>query len=213
MSGQDSTAGSAGSTATRDEHGFEEVLRARIRTSIEVKESLSRDLAAATAVAEALVEAFRGSHTLFLFGNGGSAADAQHIAAEFVGMFYIRRKPLSATALTVNTSVLTAVGNDFGFADVFERQIEASGHRGDVAVGISTSGNAENVLRGIRAARALGLQTVGLTGRTGGKLAGEVDFLVAVPSDDTPRIQESHILLGHVWSEIVEQALFGAQAS
>jgi D-sedoheptulose 7-phosphate isomerase len=200
--------GDAGTTTSR-EILLHDTIRDRIESSVSVKSALARDLGVMVQVAGVLVDAFQAGRKLVLFGNGGSAADAQHIAAEFVGMFYIRRRPLSAIALTVNTSVLTAIGNDFGFDDVFQRQVEAVGEPGDVAIGISTSGRAENVLRGLRAASAAGMITVGLTGRTGGRLAGEVDYLATVPSDDTPRIQEAHITLGHIWSEIVEEALFG----
>ena len=187
----------------------EEMIRDRIHSSVDVKMALARDLVAVVRVADVLVEGFRGGQALILFGNGGSAADAQHIAAEFVGRFYIDRRPLPAIALTTNTSALTAIGNDYSFDRVFERQVQAVGRPGDVALGISTSGNAENVVRAVRMARSIGMITIGLSGRTGGRLAGEVDHLVTVPSDDTPRIQEAHILLGHIWSEVVEQALFG----
>jgi D-sedoheptulose 7-phosphate isomerase len=196
-------------------HGtaVEEMIRARIQASIDVKVALARELVVVVRIADVLVEGFRGGHSLILFGNGGSAADAQHIAAEFVGRFYLDRRPLSAIALTTNSSALTAIGNDYGFDHVFERQVQATGRPGDIAVGISTSGNAENVLRAVRVARRIGMTAIGLSGRTGGRLAGEVHHLVTVPSDDTPRIQEAHILLGHIWSEVVEQALFGMPTS
>ena len=193
-----------------DTHALEETIRARIQTSIDVKAALAGELAVVVEVADVLGKGLRAGHTLMLFGNGGSAADAQHIAAEFVGRFYIDRRPLSAIALTTNTSALTAIGNDYGFDHVFERQVEATGRPGDIAIGISTSGNAQNVLRAVRVARRIGMTAIGLTGRSGGRLAGGVDHLVTLPSADTPRIQEAHILLGHIWSEVVEQALFGA---
>lgn len=184
------------------------LFEARISESIAAKRKLQSDLEACVRVAERLIEAYQGGGKVLLFGNGGSAADAQHIAAEFVGRFYRERRALPAVALTVNTSALTAIGNDYSFAAVFGRQVEAFGSPGDVAIGISTSGNANNVIEGVRAARRVGLVTVGLTGRGGGLLAEEVDYSVQVPSSDTARIQEVHILIGHVWSEAVEQALF-----
>lgn len=148
-----------------------------------------------------------GGKVLF-FGNGGSAADAQHLAAEFVGRFAADRPALPALSLSADTSVLTALGNDLGFARVFERQVEAHGREGDVAIGISTSGDSDNVRRGLDAARARGLYTVGLTGETGGRMSGRVDVLFRVPSRTTPRIQETHILLGHSLCELVDRALF-----
>ncbi len=144
---------------------------------------------------------------LLIFGNGGSAADAQHIAAEIVGRYTERRLGLPAIALTTDTSILTALGNDFGFESIFELQIEALCKEGDIAMGISTSGNSENVIRGIRKAKEKGAITVGLTGISGGRLAEEADFVLKVPSDETPRIQECHITIGHVICEIIERSL------
>lgn len=184
------------------------LFQTRISESIAAKQELQEDLAGCIQVAELLIQAYQRGGKMLLFGNGGSAADAQHIAAEFVGRFYRERRALPAVALTVNTSTLTAIGNDYSFASVFARQVEAFGTPGDVAVGLSTSGNAHNVIEGVRAARRVGLVTVGLTGRGGGRLAHEVDHPVRIPSSDTARIQEVHILIGHLWSEAVEQALF-----
>jgi D-sedoheptulose 7-phosphate isomerase len=146
---------------------------------------------------------------LFLFGNGGSAADSQHIAAEFVGRFAFDRPALSALALSVNTSCLTAIGNDYGYDQVFSRQLEALARPGDVAIGISTSGNSPNVLGGIATAKRLGLHTIGWTGCAGGKLKDAADHCICAPSNETPRIQECHILIGHIVAEIVEQEIFG----
>ena len=188
---------------------YERLVRERVEASIAVKRGLADDLGAALRVAEVLVEVFRSGRKLMLFGNGGSAPDSQHIAAEFVGRFYIDRRALPALALTVNTSALTAIGNDFSFHDVFARQVQALGREGDAVIGLSTSGNSENVVRGLRAAREAGLVTIAMTGANGGRMADEADLCVTVPSTDTPRIQESHILLGHIWSEIVEHELFG----
>ena len=191
---------------------LEGLMRERIESSIRAKQELLGQLQASLAVAQLLIEAYRRGGCLFLFGNGGSAADAQHIAAEFLGRFYIERRALPAHALTVNTSALTAIGNDYSFESVFARQLEALGRPGDVAMGISTSGNAGNVIAGLEAARRLGLTTVALTGSGGGRSREVADHWVGVPSDDTPRIQECHILLGHIWSEIVEAALAGPGA-
>ncbi len=149
----------------------------------------------------------RGGGKLLLFGNGGSAADAQHIAAELIIRYKAHRPAISAIALTTDSSALTACGNDMGFEALFERQIEGLGRQGDVAVGISTSGNSPNVLRGLRRARAMGLKTVGLTGGTGGQMLSLCDALIAVPSSVTARIQEMHIMIGHVLCKGLEQRL------
>jgi D-sedoheptulose 7-phosphate isomerase len=159
-------------------------------------------------VSETLAEALRRGNKLLLFGNGGSAADAQHIAAELVGRFAFDRPALPALALSVNSSCVTAIGNDYGFDRVFSRQLEALARPGDVAFGISTSGNSSNVLLGLSTAKSLSLHTVALTGRTGGKLLKNVDQCICVPSDETPRIQECHILIGHIISELVEREIF-----
>jgi D-sedoheptulose 7-phosphate isomerase len=146
---------------------------------------------------------------LLLFGNGGSAADAQHIAAELVGRFYHERRALAALALTTNTSILTAVGNDYGYEQVFVRQIQAMGRAGDMAIGISTSGNSRNVCAAATVAKEMGLATIGLTGCDGGLLASLVDCHLHVPSRNTARIQEVHILVGHVLCELVEKHMKG----
>jgi D-sedoheptulose 7-phosphate isomerase len=164
------------------------------------------------AVAESIVKAMQQGGKLLLFGNGGSAADAQHIAAEFVGRFAIERAALPAFALSVNTSCLTAIGNDYGFDQVFARQIEAFGKPGDVAVGISTTGNSPNVLRGLAKAKEIGLTTAGLTGDSGGKMKTDADYCICVPSRETPRIQECHILIGHAIAELVEKAIVYASS-
>jgi len=187
-----------------------------IKASIAVKEHLlsNAELVSHVAkVSEVVVNSIREGNKVLLFGNGGSAADAQHIAAEFVGRFAFDRPALSAFALSVNTSCLTAIGNDYGFDLIFSRQIEALGRAGDVAIAISTSGNSHNVLAGAVTAKGLGLHTVGLTGCTGGKLKDAVDYCICVPSNETPRIQECHILIGHIISELVEHAVFHEQQS
>jgi len=190
---------------------FQERASRSIQASIAVKERLlgSAEVVSMVAqVSEILVDSFRQGNKLILFGNGGSAADAQHIAAEFVGRFAFDRPALPALALSVNTSCVTAIGNDYGFDVVFSRQIEAIGRPGDVAIGISTSGNSPNVLRGLSVAKELGLHTVALAGCTGGKLKGAVDHCICVPSNETPRIQECHLLVGHIIAELVEQTIF-----
>ena len=183
--------------------------RRQLEESIATKQRLLADPGRCVAVGRVLIEAYRAGGSLFVFGNGGSAADAQHIAAEFLGRFYIEREPMAAHALTVNTSALTAIGNDYGFEEVYARQLRALGKPGDVAVGISTSGNAANVVRALEAARDIGMVSVALTGARGGRAREVAEHWVGVPSDDTPRIQESHIAIGHIWSALVEAALFG----
>jgi D-sedoheptulose 7-phosphate isomerase len=158
-------------------------------------------------VAEVLLGAFRKGRTVFLFGNGGSAADAQHLAAEFVNRFRLERRALPALSLTVDTSVLTSIANDVGFERVFARQIEALGHADDVAVGLSTSGGSPNVVEGIRQARLQGLVTVGFSGGDGGALLREADHCIVVPAKSAARVQEMHIIAGHVVCDIVEQEL------
>jgi D-sedoheptulose 7-phosphate isomerase len=190
---------------------FEKRVRKSIEASIAAKERLLEDatlVATVGKVTEIMVDAFRAGNKVLLFGNGGSAADAQHIAAEFVGRFAFDRPALPALALSVNTSCVTAIGNDYGFDLVFSRQIEALAHRGDVAIGISTSGQSPNVLRAMSTARKMGLHTVGLTGSAGSKLVDAVDHCICARSSETPRIQECHILIGHIISELVEQTIF-----
>jgi D-sedoheptulose 7-phosphate isomerase len=154
---------------------------------------------------EMIATCIRGGGKVLACGNGGSAADAQHIVAEFVGRFLKERAPMPAIALTVNTSVLTAVGNDYGFDDVFSRQVVAHGRPGDVLIGLSTSGNSPNVLRAVEAAAGMGMGTVGFSGPRG-LLTSAVDVCIAIPSDSTPRIQEAHILLAHILCGLVEDA-------
>lgn len=179
-----------------------------IQESIAVKTALLRkSVEVISQIADLILERLKDGKKLIIFGNGGSAADAQHLAAEFVGRYRSDREPLPAIALTTNTSVLTAVGNDYGFAEVFARQISALGEAGDVALAMSTSGNSPNVLRGLQVARERGLLTVGLTGGTGGKMKALVDICLCVPSDLTPRIQESHSLVAHIISCVVEDSL------
>lgn len=160
-------------------------------------------------VAACFVEAYRNGNNTRFCGNGGSAGDAQHIAAELSGRFYFDRPPLDSEALHVNGSYVTAVANDYSYDVIYERMVQAQGKPGDVLVGISTSGNSQNVLLAMKKAKELGMKTVAFTGEGGGKMAEYADFLVAVPSKDTPRIQEVHILVGHIICQIVEEELFG----
>src|ERR1035438_2157312 len=199
----------------RDSGDFEQRVKRSIQASIAVKELLLGNAEVVSNIAKVsalLVDSFDQGSKAILFGNGGSAADAQHIAAEFVGRFAFDRPALPALALSVNTSCVTAIGNDYGFDLVFSRQIEALGRRGDVAIGISTSGKSANVLRALLVAKKMGMHTVGLTSCTGGKLKDAVDYCVRAPSNETPRIQECHILIGHVISELVEQTIFDEQS-
>ena len=173
--------------------------------SAEIKRRFARDHAdRIVQVAQLIGGAFQAGHKILLFGNGGSSTDAAHIAAEFVGRYKRERAPLPAIALATDIAAITCIANDYGFEELFARQVHAHGQRGDVAIAISTSGNSPNVLKGVEAAKALGLTTIAWTGGTGGKLAGMVDYAFVVPSTLTARIQESHITLGHVLCELIE---------
>jgi len=187
------------------------LVKARIRDCSSLIESLLQSsdyLTAVVDVAQAMTKCLRSGNKILLFGNGGSAADAQHLAAELSGRFLKERKSLSGLALTTNTSVLTAIGNDYSFDEVFSRQIQGIANPSDLAFAITTSGNSPNVLKAVNVARQIGLVTVGLTGKTGGKLATAVDLCIKIPSDQTPRIQEAHILTGHTLCELIEESLF-----
>ena len=181
--------------------------------SIQVKQAFLRDnLDTLMKVIDAIVIGFQSGHKLLLFGNGGSAADAQHIAAEFVNRFRIERPPLPAIALTTDTSILTSIANDYDYAETFAKQVRALGKEGDVALAISTSGNAANVLAAVEACKQLKITTIGLTGGEGGKMSGKVDYLLRVSATrNTARIQETHILVDHVICELVDARLFPAQ--
>ena len=178
--------------------------------SIAVKQRVKEQADAIVQVVEAAVRVYRGGGKLVFLGNGGSAADAQHLAAELVGKFLLHRAALPALALHTNTSILTAVGNDLSYDEVFSRQVEALVTEKDLVFGISTSGNSPNVLRGLQAAKEKGATTVGMTGGGGGKLAAMADLVIAVPSTSTPRIQEAHITIGHLICEMIEKSLFGS---
>jgi len=181
--------------------------------SATVKQQFAREHAERIVqVANLMVRAFRDGRKVLLFGNGGSATDAAHIAAEFVGRYKRERAPLPAIALATDIAAITCISNDYGFDELFARQVRAHGQKGDVAIAISTSGNSPNVLKGVDAARACGLTTICWTGGTGGKLAALVEYPFVVPSTVTARIQESHITLGHVLCELIEEQLL-AKAS
>ena len=187
-------------------------VKAIIGASISVKQRLLDDpilVTAIRAVADEVVGCYARNGKVLFCGNGGSAADAQHLAAELSGRFYLDRDPLDAEALHVNTSYLTAVANEYGYEQIYSRLVRARGRQGDVLFGLSTSGNSANVVRALEAANQLGMVTVGLTGETGGKVKPVVQYLLNVPSVDTPRIQEAYLLIGHVICELVEQKKFG----
>ena len=181
-----------------------------VRDSIAVKEALLQGgMELVVDMAEMIVEAFRGKRRLFLFGNGGSAADAQHLAAEFVNRFQMERPPLPALALTVDTSILTSISNDYAFEDIFLKQLQALAHEGDVALGISTSGRSPNVVKALRWAREHNLRTIGWAGAAEGDMDLYGDLMLHVPSRNTARIQESHITVGHVLCGLVDDMLYG----
>ena len=188
---------------------MENIIQKRFKESTEVqnrflKENLSRLLD----VIKLISHCFEAGNKLFFFGNGGSAADAQHLAAEFVNRYIMDRPPLPAIALTTDTSILTSISNDFSFSEVFAKQLKALGKEGDVAVGISTSGTSPNIIKAFEVAKEMGMKTIALTGNDGGSLVKIADVSLVVPSSSTPRIQEVHILIGHILCELVEHYLF-----
>ncbi len=182
-----------------------------IKDSIDVKQLILNDKELVKRINEAAmmcVESLKNGGKIHFCGNGGSAADAQHLAAELSGRFYYDRPPLNAEALHVNTSYLTAVANDYSYDMIFARMLQASAKRGDVLIGISTSGNSANILKSFEVAKEIGVKTIAMTGETGGKMADCCDILINVPSKCTPRIQESHIMIGHIICEIIEATMF-----
>ncbi len=188
-------------------------IQQHIAASIETKQALlssSEVNKSIVRAAHTCLDAYKNGNKVLIAGNGGSAADAQHIAAEFVSRFEFDRPGLPALALTTDTSILTAIGNDYGFERLFSRQIEANGVPGDIFIGISTSGNSPNILSALKSAKANGMITIGLAG-VGGKIQNECDICISVPSSHTPRIQESHILIGHIICAYVEEELFHAK--
>jgi D-sedoheptulose 7-phosphate isomerase len=188
---------------------MDSMISKRFKESGEVKARfLKENLPKMLEVIKLVSQSFEGGNKLLLFGNGGSAADAQHIAAEFVNRYIIDRPPLPAIALTTDTSVLTSVSNDSSFNEIFSRQIKALGKEGDVAIGISTSGNSPNIVKALEVAKEMGIKTIALAGNDGGTMAKIADVSLIVPSGSTPRIQETHILIGHILCEMVEHQLF-----
>lgn len=191
---------------------MDKIIQQIITASVSVKTDLLNNtevIGKINKVVTAVIEAYTYNRKVLFCGNGGSAADAQHIAAELSGRFYMDRKPLYAEALHTNSSYLTAVANDYGYDEVFARLVQAMGSKGDIFIGISTSGNSKNILRAVEAATEQGMITIGMTGAKGGKMKEACNYLINVPSDDTPRIQECHILIGHIICELVEKQLFG----
>ncbi|MFK8055235.1 MAG: SIS domain-containing protein [Saprospiraceae bacterium] len=187
----------------------------RLQTAIALKQTVLADkalLAQVDRAAQTCIDALRGDGTVLWCGNGGSAADAQHLSAELTGRFYYDRPPLRSEALHVNTSYLTAVGNDYGYDQVFERLARAQLRKGDVLIGLSTSGNSSNIVKALATARTLGAITIAFTGKGGGEMAQHADILIEIPSTDTPRIQEVHMFLGHCLCEIVEATMFPQEA-
>lgn len=184
----------------------------RINASIAIKQQILTDgtlLPIIESVVQVITSAFQQGNAVYFCGNGGSAADAQHLAAEFSGRFYKDRKALPSEALHCNTSYLTAVANDYSYDVIYARLIEGIAKKGDVLIGLSTSGNSANILRAFEKAAELGVITIGMTGASGGKMKGQCDYMINVPSSDTPRIQESHILIGHILCELTEKNIFG----
>lgn len=184
-----------------------------IKDSITAKEAILKDqLENIEKAAKAIIDSLKGGKKLLVFGNGGSASDSQHMAAELVGRFKMERKALPAVALTANTSILTAIANDYGYDAVFSRQIDALGVKGDVALGLSTSGNSKNVIEALKRARSIGMKTISLSGGDGGMMSRESDISIVVAVKDTPRIQEAHILIVHIICALVEDGIFGRKA-
>lgn len=191
---------------------MEQYISKQIKDAVSLKQKLlesdeiRRNIAT---ISDAIIQCYHNKKKTLIAGNGGSAADAQHIAGEFVSRFYFDRPGLASIALTTDTSILTAIGNDYGYEKLFSRQIEANGQPGDVFIGISTSGNSKNVVNALLAAKEIGITTVGFTGESGGQMKEICDFCLCMPSRETPRIQEGHILMGHIICAVVEEAIFG----
>lgn len=188
-----------------------DIIKQRILESINTKQQILDNNELIDAIEKAanlLIEKIRNGGTAYFCGNGGSAADAQHLAAELSGKFYIDRQPLAAEALHCNTSFLTAVGNDYSFDIIYSRLLQGIGHKGDVLIGLSTSGNSKNIINAVNRAKEIGIYTIILTGQSGGLLKSKCDLCICVPSTNTPRIQEAHITIGHIICEIIEQTLF-----
>ncbi|MBD3842887.1 MAG: D-sedoheptulose 7-phosphate isomerase [Campylobacterales bacterium] len=195
---------------------MENLMTSYINNQIEKSLKLKQDLFSSNEtkqmiqeVSDEIIKAYKNGKKTLIAGNGGSAADAQHIAGEFVSRFYFDRPGLASIALTTDTSILTAIGNDYGYEKLFSRQLQANGVSGDVFIGISTSGNSKNVIEALNYAKANGIITVGLTGEKGGIMKELCDYCICMPSNETPRVQEGHILVGHIICAVVEEAIFG----
>ncbi|KGI55286.1 D-sedoheptulose 7-phosphate isomerase [Campylobacter sp. MIT 97-5078] len=191
---------------------MKEYIKSHILKSLSVKEQILGDEALISLIKEValkLIVCYKNGGKTLLAGNGGSAADAQHIAAEFVSRFYFDREGIPSIALTTDTSILTAIGNDYGYEKLFSRQVQAQGKKGDIFIGISTSGNSKNILEALQMCKEKGILSVGLTGLSGGSMHELCDYCIKVPSNETPRIQEAHILIAHILCAIVEEELFG----
>ncbi len=189
-----------------------EYISNQVKKSIDVKQQLLENSQLIELIKEVslkCVEIYKNGNKTLIAGNGGSAADAQHIAGEFVSRFYFDRPGLASMALTTDTSIMTAIGNDYGYEKLFSRQVQANGVKGDMFIGISTSGNSVNVVEALKECKVKGIITVGFTGASGGKMAELCDYCIKVPSSETPRVQEAHILIGHIICAVVEEAIFG----
>ena len=186
-------------------------VKSQIQASIDAKELILKDEALLQLIvqsAETIIAAYKNGKKTMFAGNGGSAADAQHLAGELVARFYFDRPGIPSIALTTDSSIITAIGNDYGYERLFSRQVQAMGNEGDIFIGLSTSGNSPNILSALDVCKEKGIISIGLTGITGGKMADKCDICIKVPSNDTPRIQESHILIGHILCCAIEQELF-----
>jgi len=184
----------------------------QVETSYKIKQAIYANkelMSLIQEVSQVVTEAYKRGNKTLIAGNGGSAADAQHIAGEFVSKFYFDRPGLASIALTTDTSILTAIGNDYGYEKLFSRQIQANGEKGDIFIGISTSGNSKNILKALEECKEKGIITIGFTGENGGAMKELCDYCICVPSNETPRVQESHILLGHIICAVVEEEIFG----
>lgn len=191
---------------------MEKIVKEILNESIRVKKKIVDDpslLSQINQISSIIIEAYRKKNKVILFGNGGSAADAQHVAGELVNRLHLEREALPAIALTTDSSVLTSIANDYDYSRIFARQVEALAKEGDVVIGISSSGSSSNVIEAVKTAKEKGAKTVGFTGNKGGKLAELTDFVISVPSDETPRVQESHITIFHIICCLVERELFG----
>ena len=191
---------------------MEKFIANQIKKSYEIKQAIYNDKKLMNLIKEVVLvatKAYKEGNKTLIAGNGGSAADAQHIAGEFVSRFYFDREGLPSIALTTDTSILTAIGNDYGYEKLFARQVQANGRKGDIFIGISTSGNSKNIIEALKECKKKGIITIGFTGQSGGVMKELCNYCICVPSDETPRIQESHILIGHIICSVVEEEIFG----